>query len=567
MRIKLPAILSERLGEERRRAVGVKEQSRWDRSDVYIDLTTLPRETVKLLRSYMVDFQKLKVRGPGVVIKDIDTWLAALEGETDQKARSLPIFRSLLVQYLMKVPGHRLYKPLEGVEGHAWAYYVANIEYHPEVKHRDSYQPAYVEMKMYYEEFKKRQMRSVNFETGDALHKSPSEALALKGLFIEDGRLRSNYLKAKKRWWEIEAKLGHQVLVTGFAEEMSNGGYRWSGREDRALTMEPDGVPTKAVVDVVSENDDRRSDASYYGAYFWQEEARQLADEFFDEDIEEYINPPDVPEIPIHLNIPIFDLRRHLRLKAHVSQLTDYKYNTKLADSLIIDDLTKGLVSVLVDHTRAEFEDLIAGKGGGVAVLLTGPPGVGKTLTAEVFAEAAQRPLYTVQAAQLGITAKDLETQLMQVLSRGSRWNAVVLIDEADVYIRKRERDLNQNAIVGAFLRVLEYQTSVLFMTTNLGDVVDDAIASRCVARVDYPMPDREAQRRIWTMLSDLNKVGLTAEHIEALLDAYSVSGRDIKQLLKLAQIVAAAEGEKVTPATVEFISRFRPTRSAEQQQ
>ena len=57
-------------------------------------------------------------------------------------------------------------------------------------------------------------------------------------------------------------------------------------------------------------------------------------------------------------------------------------------------------------------------------MLLGGPPGVGKTLTAEVFSEATERPLLSVQAAQLGISPTDIENQLVQVLQRGSRWNA-----------------------------------------------------------------------------------------------------------------------------------------------
>lgn len=572
MRIKLPAILAERMGEVQRRQVGVREQSRWDRSDIYIDLTTLQRERIKHLRAIMVDFQKLKVRGPGVIIRDIDTWFAAVEGETGQKARSLPIFKSLLVAYLMKVPGHRVYKPLDGVEGHAWAYYVAEVQYHPEEKSRDYYSPAYVSMSMYYEEFGMRRSKTVNFKAEDALHKTPSEALAMAGYFVENGQLRSNYLKAKARWSQVEAKLGHQLLASGMASTQdmdgngSSGSYRWSWRSHDMVNMEPEGEPSKVVVDVVSEGNDQRREASYYSSYFWVTQAKIMSPDFFDEadDITEYLDPPEAPEVPIHLNVPVFDLRRHLRLKAHISQLVDYKYNVKMADNLIIDDVAKALVGTLVDHSRADFEDVVHGKGGGVAVLLTGPPGVGKTLTAEVFAEASKRPLYTVQAAQLGITAPDLEANLLKVLSRGSRWNAVVLIDEADVYIRQRERDLNQNAIVGAFLRVMEYQSSVLFLTTNLGDVVDDAIASRCVARIDYPMPTPDSQRAIWKLLSDVNKIGLTDTDAAALVRDFDVSGRDIKQLLKLAQIVARSRGDSADPATIDFVSQFRPTRSAE---
>ena len=40
---------------------------------------------------------------------------------------------------------------------------------------------------------------------------------------------------------------------------------------------------------------------------------------------------------------------------------------------------------------------------------------------------------------------------------RAQRWGAVMLIDEADVYIKRRDDDITMNAVVGVFLRVLEY--------------------------------------------------------------------------------------------------------------
>ena len=73
------------------------------------------------------------------------------------------------------------------------------------------------------------------------------------------------------------------------------------------------------------------------------------------------------------------------------------------------ENTSLNLVNMLVSQGRISFEDIIEGKGSGVCVLLTGPPGVGKTLTAEVFAEATERPLLSVQAAQLGVSADTIE--------------------------------------------------------------------------------------------------------------------------------------------------------------
>jgi SpoVK/Ycf46/Vps4 family AAA+-type ATPase len=266
-------------------------------------------------------------------------------------------------------------------------------------------------------------------------------------------------------------------------------------------------------------------------------------------------------EVPVHPFCAVFDLRRHLRLRVHVNFLKLYKYDLHMDTKLILPKVTKDLVSTLIAQSRTGFSDIIEGKGLGVAVLLGGPPGVGKTLTAEVFAEASERPLYSIQAAQLGIKADEVEKNLAQFLARGSRWNAIVLIDEADVYIRSRDRDMEHNAIVASLLRVLEYQTSILFMTTNLAKEVDDAIVSRCIARINYGCPSQSEQSEIWKVIADLNSIRLEAKDIAENVKRHpNLTGRDIKQLLKLAVLHSAKDGGIITPEVIDFVAQFQPT-------
>ena len=101
-----------------------------------------------------------------------------------------------------------------------------------------------------------------------------------------------------------------------------------------------------------------------------------------------------------------------------------------------------------------------------------------KTLTAEVLAEYKERPLYSIQCSQLGIDPETIEKNLAVVLQRANRWNAILLLDEADVYITKRGSSLQHNAIVGVFLRILEYAQCILIMTTNLSMTRSRAAAS-----------------------------------------------------------------------------------------
>jgi ATP-dependent 26S proteasome regulatory subunit len=57
-------------------------------------------------------------------------------------------------------------------------------------------------------------------------------------------------------------------------------------------------------------------------------------------------------------------------------------------------------------------------------MLLAGPPGVGKTLTAESVAEAMRAPLYSIGAADLGTKAAAMENKLNDMLEMCAKWNA-----------------------------------------------------------------------------------------------------------------------------------------------
>lgn len=68
-----------------------------------------------------------------------------------------------------------------------------------------------------------------------------------------------------------------------------------------------------------------------------------------------------------------------------------------------------------------------------------------------------RRPLYTVSAGDLGTLANELDRALTVVFALAFRWKAVVLIDEADVFLVKRDiGDIVRNAMVSVFLRQLE---------------------------------------------------------------------------------------------------------------
>ena len=168
-------------------------------------------------------------------------------------------------------------------------------------------------------------------------------------------------------------------------------------------------------------------------------------------------------------------------------------------------------------------------------MLCAGPPGVGKTLTAEVYSEIIKRPLYRVHSGQLGLNVAAMESALKEILTRAQRWGAVMLIDEADVYIKRRDDNINMNAVVGVFLRVLEYFNGLLFLTTNRVDDIDEAIVSRCIALIKYYPPDSVARGKIWKVMVDQFGLEVDEDLIGRLVDLFpAATGRDIKGLAKL---------------------------------
>ncbi|KAI9647059.1 hypothetical protein NHQ30_005061 [Ciborinia camelliae] len=164
-----------------------------------------------------------------------------------------------------------------------------------------------------------------------------------------------------------------------------------------------------------------------------------------------------------------------------VNGMTDIVWNEDAFKKLVIDETRRKLIHALVRSHRqddASFDDIIENKGKGLVGLLSGSPGVGKTLTAEAVAEVTSRPLYQVSTGELGIDADVVDRRLGTILEISRRWGCVLLIDEADVFLATRGVDLARDTLVSIFLRRLEYFRGVLILTTNRKSEIDPAFQS-----------------------------------------------------------------------------------------
>ncbi|KAF5688253.1 AAA family ATPase [Fusarium denticulatum] len=245
-------------------------------------------------------------------------------------------------------------------------------------------------------------------------------------------------------------------------------------------------------------------------------------------------------------------------LEFAVSCVNEIKWNEKAWESLVLEDGTKDLIKALVKsrkyHAANTIDDVIQGKGKGLVTVLHGPPGTGKTLTAEGIGELLQCPLYMVSAGELGTDSRFLEAELQKILDICHAWGAILLLDEADVFLEKRNmHDIHRNALVSIFLRQLEYFQGILFLTTNRVETFDEAFQSRIHIALRYDNLKSPAKRAIFKMFLDrVHKLGklkvepLTEDDLD-LLSKQALNGREIKNVVGSAQDLAVNKGEALS--------------------
>jgi SpoVK/Ycf46/Vps4 family AAA+-type ATPase len=163
------------------------------------------------------------------------------------------------------------------------------------------------------------------------------------------------------------------------------------------------------------------------------------------------------------------------------------------------------------------------------------------------------------------------EHELTRVLRLATTWKAIVLLDEADVFLEARGDDArdaaNRNALVAVFLRHLEYFSGICFLTTNRIQVFDAAMKSRVHLALGYKEPDALARHSIWKqslaargleVLEDESRRELSVEEASEKLCREQLNGREISNAIHTAGTLARYAEEKLAMRHIEEVLGVR---------
>ena len=493
----------------------ILSSSRYYSNDIEIYLDELSLEELGILETYL---QKNKFRSSLFKLRNYRDIITS----NDVKITDLQNLTFAMIKAVGETEHKLIFKMSDEAVN---AYLVNRIDFYPATGKGDSFQEAYVRMRICANTTNGFHYSNVVFYV-DSLGKTLNEILADKGIKIETTELFEEYSESTEKFLREKKNFNKQYRA------LDNARNKVVGYFDKSERIFGNFI-----------NDEKINDKDYLIKK--QCEQKEWSEEIY--------------EVPFHHYLYLYSLDLYEDFFIHISMIEDYVYDDTLRDKLILPETQKDLLDILTNDIDILCNDIVKGKSTGTTILCKGVPGTGKTLTAEVYSEITHRPLYKVNSGLLGTTPVDVEETLSETLKRAERWNAVMLLDEADTYISKRGNDIKQNAIVASFLRTLEYFHGLLFMTTNRVDDVDDAIESRCIARIVYEVPTAKNAKRIWRVLSDEYKIALSNEMIDSLVETFpDMTGRDIKELLRLTYRFCDAKNYELTVDRFVSCAQFR---------
>ena len=199
--------------------------------------------------------------------------------------------------------------------------------------------------------------------------------------------------------------------------------------------------------------------------------------------------------------------------------------------------------------------------GRGVSMLFTGPPGTGKTMAAQVMANALQMELFKVDLS--GVISKyvgETEKNLGAIFDEMKKSKNILFFDEADALFGKRSEvkdshDKYANAQTAYLLQKMEEYDGIIILATNFMQNFDEAFKRRLKFVVDFPFPDEAQRLTLWQkVFPKQTPLGMDVD-FEYLSQRFSLSGSNIKNVAVSAAFLAAAEKEATPVCMVHLLT------------
>lgn len=503
-------------------------------------------------REHLVDSAVLDVQGlqellalattasENKLARAVSAILEARDGKFDKPIPNFGAFEAVLNAFLRAnlIDGW-IYA--EGADGELYPELVTSVQFIDRSRERGTKRPNEVMILTQFYGCAEREGRmeprhgSYTFTPEMVTRKKIADVFADRGIYRETEELKRAYLDSLARYEvEVRPKFASQFRLKGKAYKFDNSRY------------------DQSKLDLAGRRVIHDLDPSAFRPSKLHTDSELMGD--------------GVGSVPTHPLVYVFDLKSHISYWVHSDNMKAYVYDKTLRSKLILPAVQHDLLDVLTTDIEVLTADFIEGKAAGNVILAKGVPGVGKTLTAEVYAEVIEQPLYAIHTGTLGTTAEDIQENLEKVLARAKRWGRVVLLlDEADVFVARRGDNIERNAIVAEFLRVLEYFTGLLFLTTNRPSDIDEAIISRCAAIIDYTTPAGDTAVQIWQVMAAQFNSSMSEELVRLVVAQFpGIAPRDIKMLFRLALRMAAKHNEPLSVDLFRRCAMFRAIDIAE---
>jgi AAA+ superfamily predicted ATPase len=205
---------------------------------------------------------------------------------------------------------------------------------------------------------------------------------------------------------------------------------------------------------------------------------------------------------------------------------------------------------------QSKHADLLFGKWGlgeafaygrGTTILFYGPPGVGKTASAEAMAHKLKRPILvadysSIESCWVGQTGKNIVRTFREAKAHG----AVLFWDEADAMFCDRNSSSHNWEVrdVNILLQEIENFEGVCILSTNRQVTMDAALERRISLKVEFKAPEGNQCLEMWRKMLPKQLPLHPDVSIEELSDA-SLTGGEIKNVILNAARLASIRGEK----------------------